>query len=128
MLCVSAIGPNAARDDVVRLVASLDIRGRYLDVTGILIVSASGLLQALEGHLDAVNDVLAQFDLESCHGRWHMLSCEATLHRKFARWSMTVAEEPAASTVCGLIDGSIRPRRVLESLQLRPLPAGPLKA
>lgn len=120
VLCVIPIDPNSGTG-VAGFISDLDIGNLGLGITACTDRQRKWPCPGTRGAEEAIDGVLALFESSGCHGGGHILNREKALHRKFGRWSMSVAKGPAAA-VAALIDGSIRSRKDFAAGRHLPMP------
>jgi len=73
-----------------KLVARAQERNAVAGITGLLVLSGNRFLQALEGPVGFVNELVTKIIADKRHSRFELLSYEQSAAPVFYDWSMTV--------------------------------------
>ena len=88
---VSEIAEDVSDVDIEIVLGVAQINNRRLDVTGMLAVGDGHFAQIIEGRIDVVSLLFERIQADKRHASVRVLSQEPIVTRRFARWSMRLA-------------------------------------
>jgi len=88
---ISRLDPEAATEDVERIVAVSNIRNRALDVTGALLFTGDRFVQLIEGPSNSITELQRSIFRDARHHEVTTIRSDDIEEREFLGWSLAYA-------------------------------------